>query len=66
MKTLLMVFGYPEYHAECLSPFVWSLLILFVLAYVIGVAFDIRDRKKKQQAKRRNHGTRSNIGRDVR
>lgn len=65
MKTLLMVFGYPEYHAECLAPVIWSFLILFVLAYVIGVAFDIRDRKKKQ-AKQQNHGTRSNISRDVR
>ena len=35
MKSLLMLFGYSAYHAECIAPMVW---VFVVGAVAMGVA----------------------------
>nr|DAR19924.1 MAG TPA: hypothetical protein [Bacteriophage sp.] len=35
MKSLLMLFGYTAYHAECVAPMMWAFVIC---AIAIGVA----------------------------
>lgn len=57
MKALLMFFGRAEYHAECLAPVMWTLLLLAILSYIIGVAADVQDHKRQQAQRQDCSGT---------
>ena len=57
MKAILMFFGYAEYHAECLAPVMWTLLLLAILSYIIGVAADVHDHKRQQAPRQDRSGT---------
>ena len=57
MKAILMFFGCAEYHAECLAPVMWTLLLLAILSYIIGVAADVQDHKRQQAPRQDCSGT---------
>lgn len=52
MKALLMAFGYPEYHAACLAPVLWSIVILAVVYITANVAYNIWQRRTVEQPRR--------------
>ena len=64
MKSLLMFFGSPEYHATCLSPVLWSIFILAIIYLVMGMLYDAREsRNPKRYYRKRYYRTRQGTNR---
>ena len=52
MKSLLMFFGWPEYHATCLSPVLWAIITFALFSLIVGC---VCDAKEKQVRRRRRY-----------
>ena len=52
MKSLLMFFGWPEYHATCLSPVLWAIIAFALLSLIVD---RVCDAKEKQMRRRRRY-----------
>lgn len=48
MKMLLTWAGWAEYQATCLSPILWTIVAMALLAELVGWASDVYDRRRAQ------------------
>lgn len=46
MKMLLTWAGWAEYQATCLSPILWTIVAMALLAELVGWASDVYDRRR--------------------
>ena len=60
MQTLLKLAGYADYHATCLSPFLWALVAFALMSLVVGWWCDRAEKQARRKAiqRRRRHGRR--------
>lgn len=53
MKMMLMLTGYTEYQATCLSPILWSILFLAVLYLAADIVSDFLAMERRRRRQKR-------------
>ena len=51
MKALLMAFGATEYHAACLAPILWAIVVLAAIYLTAGAAYDVWQHRTAERAR---------------
>ena len=49
MKSLLMFFGSPEYHATCLSPVLWAIIAFALFSIIVGCVCDAKEKRVRRR-----------------